>query len=188
MYISHLDQGEIWDLSHFSRADILSFGYLHLRSLVYLEKFGSEMVIQNPSFDFRRSIARMKWDLGSVVPSWKAIFPQLLPEQQEDGRATGSKFLEIPGLENRVQFEWQQDGEILGVGFPNSPEGMEGMFPKLLDFLIAKRMGRTYLRIPRQSFYYIPKIGEQSKTGLFVQEKDDFGFPDFYLYWVTPSN
>lgn len=180
MYISPITEGEIWDISSFHKAELLSFSFLALRSIVYEKLFQSGMKIKNPSMEFRRSLGRKNWDLHLLPDTWKAVFPQVIQNHPEHEKNFPIDVATI------TRFDWRDGKEMAGMGI--LPETSEEVFPKILDSLIGDSLSRVYLRTSRQSFLYIPSMGEESKKGLFVQDKDSFHFPEFYYYWLTLSN
>lgn len=177
MYISPIQEGEIWDISSFHKPDLLSFSFLALRSIVYERILGHCFEIRNPSLEFRKALGKKNWDLHLLPDSWKSIFPQIVGVKQ-------LKDHPFPlDLELKLRFDWEDGKEKAGMGI--IPEISEEVFPRILDALIGESQSRVYLRTSRQSFLYIPNIGEESKKGLFVQDKESYGFPEFYYYWIT---
>ncbi|MCC5816315.1 MAG: hypothetical protein JJT78_16310 [Leptospira sp.] len=177
MYISPLSEAEIWDISSFHKAELLSFSFLALRSVVYEKQFQKSLEIKNPSLEFRKSLGRKNWDLHLLPASWRAVFPQIIQESEDKKHPFP---LDIP-LE--LRFDWEDGKEKAGMGI--IPEFSEEVFPRILDALIGVPHARVYLRTSRQSFLYIPSLGEESKKGLFIQDKESYGFPEFYYYWLT---
>lgn len=198
MYISPLEPGEIWDLGLFVKPDLLCFSFLVLRSLAYREVFGNSFPLKNTGLEFRKAIGKKSWNLDLLPAEWKGLFPQMLslatPErgnlretmgeewrEEERGECLGG--LSFDSLPVRSGLHWEEKGEIVGFGFLE--ENTDEVFPKILDRLLLENPGRVYLRTSRQSFLYLPQVGELSKKGLFIQDREKWNFPEFFYYWVT---
>lgn len=176
MYIAPLEEDEIWDLSSFRKPDILSFSMLTLRSLFYKRKFDKCFPLLNLNMEFRRELGRKSWNLDTIPEGWKGYFPQILGERK-------SFTFWDDSINIQEGFHWEDSKEMVGAGILD--ESSDEMFPKILDKLVLETNGRVYLRTSRQSFFYIPNIGENSKKGLFVQDKEVYDFPEFFYYWIT---
>lgn len=179
MYISGLCDNEIWNLGNFHKPDLLSFSFLALRSIVYKQIMGYDLVLTGASKEFRKGLGRKDWDLHLLPKSWKSIFPQVLGEEKE----SVSEYPFPLDLPLEIRFDWEDGKEKAGMGILS--EINDEIFPRILDALIGDSISRVYLRTSRQSFLYIPNLGLESKKGLFVQDKETYGFPEFYYYWIT---
>ncbi|WCL47902.1 hypothetical protein [Leptospira sp. GIMC2001] len=188
MYISDISADEIWDFSSFSKPDILSFSFFALRTLVHNKLFNKVIGLKIPSQEFRRAMGKKNWDLTNLPNEWRGYFPQLLSNSNKDSIEDKLQTsLSVLGLDDDVSvidgFDWKDGNQLAGCGIIQKTENE--IFPKILDKLISIGNGKIYLRTTRQSFLYLPKIGTDSKTGLFVQDKHSFNFPEFYYYWIT---
>lgn len=179
MYLSELEKDETWDVSQFTKAELLSFSFLTLRALCTKRLYGSAFSLQNPNMEFRKSLSKKKWDFSCLPEEWDQLFPRLVAQ---------SKFeysIPMKDLPIAEKWEWQEDDQIVGFGFLESDQCL---FPKILDSILDTKMGKVFLRTPRQSFYYIPKMKDNDKKGLFIQDKESFNLPEFYYFWLTLAN
>jgi hypothetical protein len=176
MYLSQLDKEESWDVSQFSKADLLSFSFLTLRALSFKKIFENSFILQNPNIEFRRSLSKKKWDFSCLPEEWNNLFPRLVDNSKIEYMIPME---EIPISE---KWEWREEDQVVGFGFL---ENDHCLFPKILDSILDSKMGKVYLRTSRQSFYFIPKMKDNDKKGLFIQDKENFNLPEFYYFWLT---